>query len=242
MRQKNRYNNSTIFSRIQGKMTIYGRLDGANGPNTIFSCMVLAKLNSNSKEIDFFDVTPTKTNKKLLNFIKELGFKVNDVNYNENDLANRILKKNEKIIFRDQKTFRANIIKKYFAIPNFNINECMACNYGVEVNFEAAHIYSCSDIIKDYNNNLISYQHAAHLIISGDNGFLFCPNCHKEFDRGQIYFDLKLKSFCVNDKIVHQQNYQEILSAIKKFNFKNDYIFTNEFKDNISKHNKKLSL
>ena len=35
-------------------MTIYGHLDGANGPNTIFSCMVLAKLNNNSKEINFF--------------------------------------------------------------------------------------------------------------------------------------------------------------------------------------------
>lgn len=55
----------------------------------------------------------------------------------------------------------------------------MACNYGVEVNCETAHFYSCSDIIKDFNNILISYQHAAHLIISGDNGFLFCPNCHK---------------------------------------------------------------
>lgn len=217
MRQKNKYNNSTIFDRTQRKIVIYGRLDGANGPNTIFSCMVLKKLNINLQEIDFFDVTPKKSNKKLLNFIVNLGFKLNNVNHNEVDLAKRILKGTRETISRDQKTFKANIIKKYLTIPSFNINECMACDYGIEINFEAAHIYSCSDIIKDYENNLISSKVAAHLIVSGDNGFLLCSNCHKEFDKGQIYFDLESKNFCVNKKrVVRQNDYQKILKRIKE--------------------------
>ena len=52
--------------------------------------------------------------------------------------------------------------------------------------------------------------------------FLLSPNKDKEFEKGQIYFDLKNKKFVPNRKVLAQEEYNYILRTLNdNSNFNN---------------------
>lgn len=245
--RSNIHNQSTLIVQIANNITVYGKLDGANKNDTLLICKVISKLSSNFFKLNFYDITSNLSKEKnhlikIVNKIKDMCFQINDVNDNENELIARINKNNEKIKFlqRDQETFKANIIKKYLTY-GIDIHKCIACDYNIESNFIAAHIYRYCDIIQDFKNNKINAQEAAHFIVSGDNGFLLCPNQDKEFEKGQIYFDLKTKKFVANHKKLNEFDFECIKAKIKCLDF-NNLNFSQEFIENNKKHHKRIGL
>lgn len=122
---------------------------------------------------------------------------------------------------RRQDIFKRNIINKY-NIKDFDITKCFASDYKISQNLIAAHIYRYADILDDCKNGLITIQQAKNYIISGDNGFLLSPNKDKEFEKGQIYFDLENKKFVPNRKVLAQEEYNYILRTLSdNSNFNN---------------------
>ncbi len=246
LRNKNKGNESTFLqiNNLSNRLTIYGKLDGANGRNTFLICKVINVLTNQNIEKNFFNVTPynKKFSKSLIDDIEDLGFIINDIQINESKLIERLEKQTDKvndILPRDQDTFKANIIQKYLTNKKFDVHKCMCCNYIVESNLIASHIHRYTDILEEFKKGLIDAKTAAHLIVSGDNGFLLCPNQDKEFEKGQIYFDIDKKRFIPNEKKLSKFEFDQILHNIKCANFEN-IDFSEEFITNIKKHQKRI--
>lgn len=240
-RNANKGNLSTLiqYDKETNKVIIFGRLDGANAPDTLNICKKIQeyKHEYNFKTY-FYDVTPNgkPKNKWISQNITELVDYMEDQKNYEKRIIFDLKNKDNKILQRNQPAFKANIIKKYIDVKGFDIHRCFACNYKIETNFIASHIYRYADILKDYKEGKISVKKAAHLIISGDNGFLLCPTQDKEFEKGQIYFDINNKQFVPNiNKIKNEEELQEIKNNIRTNNFSN-VIFTKEFICNVEKH------
>jgi hypothetical protein len=251
LRDKNTGNNSTIIDRniAVNTITIYGRLDGANGTDTINVCRLVRKLAAQTNEkVQFYNITPSNKyfSPSILQQIQNMYLKIGDVNEDEANIRevlttrNMFEEQNEDLLSRDQNAFKANIIQKYIAIPNFNIHKCFGCNYKIESNFIGSHIYRYADIRKDFRENKLTIEEAAHLIISCDNGFLLCPNQDKEFEKGMIVFDLNTKSFVANRTRLSKEEFEQVQSNINTSNFK-DIQFTKEFINNINEHHKRVN-
>ncbi|MDR2830209.1 MAG: HNH endonuclease [Methanobrevibacter sp.] len=250
LRSKNRGNNSTLiqYNNVNNLVTIFGRLDGANGCDTMNICRTIRRLASiNNTDVDFFNVTPNNMSyHSVLTEISSMNINVRNVNDNLQEIITTMQGREmsdeqyDELLQRDQNAFKANIIKKYIAIPNFNIHKCFGCDYCVESNLIGAHIYRYADIKRDYALNKLTAEQAAHLIISGENGFLLCPNQDKEFEKGQILFDINIKSFVANSKKLANNEYKQLSKTIKSNDFSN-IIFTKEFVSNINEHIKRVN-
>lgn len=246
LRSKKTGNLSTILI-IEPKyknIIVYGKLGGANGCDTLNICKVIKKLSVSENYIcNFFDVTNDSNvnDQRTLDEIKLIGFIINDVNEYEKEtidlLGSRTLtdKQFEDMLQRDQMAFKANIIKRYIDVPNFDIHKCFACEYNVESNLIGSHIYRYADIKRDHSNGLITTEQAAHLIISGDNGFLLCGTQDKEFEKGQIYFDIDKKNFVADKNKLTNDEYKLVNNKIKANDF-NNVNFSDEFIKNIKQH------
>lgn len=245
LRETNKGNESTLleYNSNINSLTVYGRLDGASGPNTWIACNVIKKL-SNQLNLQFFDVSPEQASASRVKLIKDIGFEINNTTDNEKDLVSRIktMKPDiENFLKRDQDTFKANIIRKYINVKDWNIHKCMACNYSVEENFIGSHIYRYTDIVNDFKKHKLTPEQAAHLIVSGDNGFLLCPNQDKEFEKGQIYFDLEKQCFIANKEKLSQADFDIVKENIVSAPFQNIKL-TPEFKSNVMEHHKRIGL
>ena len=248
LRDRNTGNKSTLFqiNNLTNSITVYGRLDGANGKNTILACKIIRTLASENTVKNFYDVTPNDFFfSSSISKIKELGFIINSTTYNEQELIKRFshhkVNNLHDILPRDQDTFKANIIRKYLANQNFDIHKCMASNYRIESNFIASHIHRYVDILEEFKRHEITAACAAHLIVSGDNGFLLCPNQDKEFEKGQIYFDVETKKFVANKAKLSALEFEQVSNSIDCESFKN-VEFTEEFISNVKKHQKRIGL
>lgn len=246
-RSLNKNKNSGNYSGIidldnkNRRITIYGRLDGANAKDTISMCKTIQILNKDNYFIEFFDVTPnTKVNEGIKKEIQNIVSEVCEVETMlENLKTNLMNNESYEELERDQATFKANIIKKYLDIPGFDIHKCFASDYFIETNLIAAHIYRFADIKRDYKNGKISVDQAAHLIVSGDNGFLLSPNIDKEFEKGQIIFDPLLKSFTPNMSRLSPNEVIQVNNSLNSPAFPSEAI-TPEFICNVSEHLKRV--
>lgn len=253
LKNKNLNNNSTYIKEFdqEKKVAIFGRLDGANGASTLLTCKIIFKLNnylSTRNFLFFYEIKSDNiyNSKNLLEKIKKIGFKIINSkkeavaikkelhNLNSIEDFNRILKRNQGLFIK-------NIIQKYINFKNFNLNRCFACDYSIEANFIASHIYRYSDIIKDYQEKKINLSVAANLIVSGDNGFFLCPNQDKEFEKGMIIFDLIKKEFVANRfAFKNIELVEKINSRIDSQSFYN-IEYSKEFENNIANHLERIS-
>lgn len=232
-------NNKTI--------SINGRLDGANGCDSFLIASFFDKITPKTPEyhdfkIKFFDITPadSASSNSIFNQINQLNI-ITDDNIKTQKNIEEFLSRNEDEISspkiqqdflkRNQDLFRANIMKRYINEHNFSIDKCFACGYFIQNNFIASHIYRFSDIVRDYKRGDLSFDEASHLIVSGDNGFLLCPNHDKEFEKGYIIFDINLKTFvfnsscrCLNSKQINMIKASLIPSDFSKIKFSEEFI------------------
>lgn len=249
LKLKNRGNNSTyikIFDE-EKNIIVYGKVEGANYSDTINTCRIISKLNSSNYELLFFDLNndSLKNNNKY-NKIIETGFVIIDSTEQENQLQKqleevRTEEQYEIILKRNQGLFIKNIIQKYINVESFDLHRCFACDYIIESNFIASHIHRYSDIIKEFLNKKISISSAAHLIVSGENGFLLCPNQDKEFEKGMIYFDYENKKFAINNDKLNLEPYLQLNERMNNQNFSN-VNYTDEFRNNVNKHINRINL
>ena len=247
-RNKNKRNMSTIvdIDNLFNQIIVYGRLDGANASDTILVCKTIRVLANENVSKKFYNVTPDnkQSSYSSIERIKKTGFTYIDMDKNLLCLIENIKNNsNDKnILRRMQPTFKANIIKKYSEDKKFNIHKCMCCNYSIESNLIASHIHRYADIIEEFNNHKIDAKTAVHLIVSGDNGFLLCPNQDKEFEKGQIYFDINKKKFVANKKkLSNPYSFEQISNNLKYQSFENIKL-TEEFNSNIEKHHKRVGI
>jgi hypothetical protein len=250
LRNKNTGNNSTIIQEnfITKVITIYGRLDGANGTDTINICRLVKQLAGiNNQIVQFYNVTPKNYSFShgRLQQIKEMNLQIENVAENEKEIIQLLNTRSiteeqyDQNLNRDQATFKANIIQKYIGVPNFNIHKCFACDYMVESNFIGSHIYRYADIKRDFLENKLTNEQAAHLIVSGDNGFLLCPTQDVEYEKGMIIFDLNSKTFIANEKKLTSGEFKQVQSNIHTSSFI-DVPLTEEFVKNINEHYKRI--
>ncbi|TDV22858.1 hypothetical protein BCF59_0707 [Mycoplasmopsis mustelae] len=203
LRQKNKINKSIIieYQKNDGYIfvDVYAKLDGANRQDTLLTCKVLSKLTDDEKNktLNFWLLNDDKISSKIMTEINNLGFIFqgkdrNDSIFVEDNLDLNINNKNN-FLLRNQKLLKANIYKKYNEI--LNVDECFACDYNIADNLIISHIYRHIDIQNEFKKGNITYNEAFKLTTNGDNGFLFCPNHDKEFEKGlSIIFTKSFKS------------------------------------------------
>lgn len=233
---------------------LMGKLDGANGGDTVLLCEILSKMCKNEKyKLFFSDITPVDkktSNSNILLFIQNVLEHVNIVsqtptneikniidNIEINEISDEQLPTN---LIRDQLLFRENIVKRYNKF--FNCDICFACDYFISGNLIASHIYRYADIVRDYKNGKLSIEKAHELIVSGENGFLLCRNHDGEFEKGQLFFDLNLCKFNYNKKLLSNEEIQGRIeqTPLHQNAFPNELI-TPQFKENVSKHIQRIS-
>lgn len=252
LRDKNKGNISTLFDydKDLNTLTIYGRLEGASGCGTLLDIKALAKMIEVKKAKKyFFDISKDRSIDKFKTLITNLGYLLCDPNKIENEIVNQIYhinrenkfnanikeKQINEIFHRNQNLFKANILKKYSNIPEFNVNTCFACSYPIKNNLISSHIYRYIDIIHDYENGILNEKEATHLIVSGDNGFLLCPTQDKEFEKGMIVFDYRKRKFVANPNQLQENEISIVKANIHSANF-NNVDFSDEFISNCKKH------
>ena len=232
---KNSRNSPTYILSKDDELQLFAKCEGANFKDSFLILLCLLSLN---KEKPVFFIPLTDINKsdiellKLLKLIyKNLNLELDKEIINEPNIS--ILE--EISLKRNQLKFTKNIINKYTS-ENINCNQCFACDYNITQNLISAHIHRFSDINNDYQKNLISKEEAIKLSISGNNGFLLCPNHDKEFEKGMIIFDININKFIPNIKNIHTNKfYDDILKKLKSQNF-NKNLYNDEFYKNIQKH------
>ncbi|WP_033161415.1 HNH endonuclease signature motif containing protein [[Mycoplasma] collis] len=136
--------------------------------------------------------------------------------------------------------FIKNILKRYLKYNQINLHQCFACDYKIENNLIASHIYRFSDINHDLQNKKINKETAYNLAFSGENGFLLCPNHDKEFEKGMIIFDFNLKKFIVNTNNLSEFSFKEISKNLNSQNF-NLINFSNTFISNLNKYFERIT-
>ncbi|MBP5256912.1 MAG: hypothetical protein J6Y96_00980 [Mycoplasma sp.] len=235
-RDKNKGNFSTLIQENSDKsITIYGKLDGANFSDTIEKCKMTRKLSNQNTEIFFYIISPMHSK---INQIKE-EFKRMNIKFGPNEInINNLKNQSEKLLPRDQDLFRSNIIKRYIE-NNIDITKCFASSYDITQNLIASHIHRVVDIRKEYLDKKIDYQKAKYLLVSGNNGFLLSPNKDKEFENGQIYFDIKLKKFMPNKQLLTTEQYKNLYKSLETQLNLTKIQITNEFIENNKKHQKR---
>lgn len=137
---------------------------------------------------------------------------------------------------RNQSLFKKNIIEKYHNDKNVNLDLCFCCSYNISNNLIAAHIYRVADILNDYKKNEINFKEAYNLLTSGENGFFLCPNHDKEFEKGQIIFDITQNKFIALEKNLSEKHYKQIINSLTISSFSSHDNFSSEFIGNIKKH------
>lgn len=236
-KKRNKGNNSTYIDVSKNIITVYGNLYGASGCNTINVINVIHNLTG--KNIDFYDISNQHHKDKYDTYLNNDYINIVDKEKMQNSLIqdlsiNNDCKEFDEIVQRNQSLFKSNIFKKYSAFIENGVACCFICSH--PINLIGAHIYRVSDIINDFKSGELSNKQAAHLITSGDNGFLLCPNQDKEFEKGEIIFSLELKEFIINKNKVEEKNYSYINNNLLNNFFIEDIKFSDEFIDNIKKH------
>lgn len=232
---KNKSNSPTYIISKDDELQLFAKCDSANFKDSFLILMCLLYLNKD-KPVFFIPLNNINKNDiellKLLNSIyKNLNLELD--NEIKNELSNSIIE--ELSLKRNQLKFTKNIINKYSS-KNINCNQCFACDYKITQNLISAHIHRFSDINNDYQKNIISREEAINLSISGNNGFLLCPNHDKEFEKGMIIFDIKNNKFVPNIRNKHGNIfYNDILEKIKSQEF-NKNLYNDEFCQNIKKY------
>ncbi|WP_406615521.1 HNH endonuclease [Mycoplasmopsis hyopharyngis] len=241
LKSKNSFNQSTFIKKFDflNTIAIYANMDGASGIDALNSMRMINKFRDvdNIKNYWFFNI-----GKKTLseNFIKTINEEYNfeyidTIKYNKNDfigLNTKITEKDiENDLRRNQPYFIKNILKKY---DTLNPSKCFCCNYMITSNLIASHIYRVADIISDYKNRNISLEKAQEYIISGDNGFMLCPNHDKEFEKGYIYFDPNSKKMVASENLDIETF--EFINFRINMNELNRNFITEEFIENVKRH------
>lgn len=240
---KNKNNKSMYFEVQKDYISIYGKLAGACLSDTIISCKLIKLLNED-KKITFYamcDDNIKKNYKSDLDWVHSFGINISDDNENKEE-TKRMLESNanlENIEFelkRNQSLFKKNIIEKYHNDKNVNLDLCFCCSYNISNNLIAAHIYRVADILNDYKKNEINFKEAYNLLTSGENGFFLCPNHDKEFEKGQIIFDITQNKFIALEKNLSEKHYKQIINSLTISSFSSHDNFSSEFIGNIKKH------
>ena len=247
--RKNKGNISTLISKnSDDSITIFGKLDGANFSDTKLICKIIRQLSKQNK-IYFCEIGKTCHLDRKIDFKKMLN-NLNIEIINDNDQSWKLINsiellkkygKNAEHLRRRQDIFKRNIINKY-NVEDFDISKCFASDYKISQNLIAAHIYRYVDIINDCKNGLITIQQAKNYIVSGDNGFLLSPNKDKEFEKGQIFFDLENKKFVPNKNILSQEEYNYLLKTLNDDSNFINIKFTEDFYQNISRHLSRIGI
>lgn len=251
LKERNKGNNSTYIKIFydEKKICVYGRLDGASGVDTINACRIISKLaDSENFHLEFYQLlTKFERLKDSLEIIRELGFLIIDSEQKEIALQDDFQQGNYKddydqLLKRNQGLFIKNIIQKYIDVKDFNLHRCFCCNYIIESNFIAAHIYRYSDILKDFFNfSKLTISQAVHLMVSGENGFFFCPNHDKEYEKGMIIFDFEKKEFVPNKNLLSHDEFQQVQKNVYNQDFK-EVFYSEEFYLNIKQHLKRVGI
>ncbi|VEU59761.1 HNH endonuclease signature motif containing protein [Mesomycoplasma neurolyticum] len=243
IKNKNSKNNSTytkIFNS-EKEIVVYGRLDGANFSDFIFTLLIIKKLNFKKYKLFFSEIFGYKKNKTInskYKEIQELGYEILDFSSTTNSL-NKIDINYIDELKRNQKLFTKQIIENYSKF--LNVNKCFACDYNISTNLIASHIHRYSDIKNDYKNKKIDFIGAQKLISSGNNGFFLCPNHDKEFEKGFIFFNYNKKIFEANPKMLNEELFLNVKNKIQSQNFQK-ISFNLEFKKNLENHIKRISI
>lgn len=246
LKNKNTGNNSTFISLDNDSIIVYGRLEGASGIDTINCCKIINLLEKN-KKFKIFNISEKPFPSSTIKEIEDLGFELQDPKEiqkeTEIQLSTSALNEElyEEILKRNQSAFIANILKKYSKYKEFDVHKCFCCEYNVEQNLIGSHIYRYADIKRDFFEGKLSCQEAAHLIVSGENGFLLCGTQDREFEKGQIYFDLEQKSFVANKEKLTDEQFNLVKEKIKPNDF-SKIAFSSEFIKNIKEHHKRIGV
>lgn len=230
------------YNEISGKddILIFAKFDGVNKISTLLLIFTILYMDKN---LDLFliPLNKGKISKRDKNFLpknvkwfNEDEDKINIKNILSSNETNEI--KIQKLS-RNQTLFKKNIINFYLK-KNINLNKCFACNYNNYENLISAHIHRVADIIKDFEMNKITKKTAEELLVSGENGFLLCPNSDKEFEKGQIIFNLDKFIFEKNKNYYKEMiNKENIFLSIDniKYNFSKN-LFSDNVLENVKKH------
>ncbi len=249
IRKKNKGNDSTSIQWNDDKtITIYGRLDGANFSDTIETCKIIHHfLKTDNVKIYFYDISPFNSHsklKKVKNQLWDMNIEIGSTKITSKKYLEKNFQKDidiKQLLPRDQDLFKSNIIKKYIK-NKIDISKCFASSYEISENLIASHIHRVADIRNEFLNGKIDYKEAAHLLISGDNGFLLSPNKDKEFEKGQIYFDTKNKKFCPNKLMLNEQQYNNLFKSLQSQLDLSKLNMSDEFIKNNIKHQKRIEL
>lgn len=213
LRKSTNYNRNSTLIKIFDDLniiTVYGNFDGASGVDTLNCLRLINNLRNSSTNIKEFwtlNIGTDVPSKKIIKYIEEeLQFKyihnhmINGVpvlrQFLNSQIINESKEYNAETIKRNQPFFIQNILRKY---KEYNITTCFCCSYSIVNNLIASHIHRFADIRKEFEDNKIDAVKATELSISGDNGFMLCPNHDKEFENGQIYFDVNSLKMVASD-------------------------------------------
>ncbi|MBD5423339.1 MAG: HNH endonuclease [Mycoplasma sp.] len=231
IRSKNSGNKSTYIRLENNNILIYGKTDGANLKRTILEIVTMNAIKSfDIDNIIFIPLNKKISDKNIKDYLKSkkilIEYYFNELYENKTFLNNDVNQIN-----RNQHLFYKNIILKYEKY--IDVDKCFACNYNVSENLISSHIHRVVDIKKEFQDGKITKEKAMELIVSGDNGFLLCPNHDKEFEKGLIIFDQNEMEFLINDRY----SYEYISGTlIKKYYSEHESIKTKDFILNINKH------
>lgn len=231
---KNERNNSSFIKHQNGVVTVYGKIKGANLKHALLMCLFLRsqKERWNIKSLKFvYFLKPDEIENfneiKEIKRLEEYGFQIEnsyeivkniDIEKCAKNFENEIESKDIEIK-RYQKLFKQNIITNY-GIDKF----CYACEYNIFDNLIASHIHRVTDINYEFKSGELTKEKAQEQIVDGYNGFLFCPNHDKAFEKGQIFWNIKTKKFEVNAKNMNQSQILYLKTSLtnKEFNIPKD--------------------
>lgn len=247
--------NSIKFEIEKNELNVYAKLTkGVTNVENIVACKLISMINKNNFVLNFYEIQDEKIlnkQKGMRIFLEEMFFNVYDNVSINDELLNLLKSTNLGIqdceLKRNQNIFKSFIIKKYGDF--IDVDKCFACSYNLPF-LIASHIHRFADIKKDLKDKKINLDEAKKLIVSGDNGFLLCPNHDKEFEEGYIIFDYIDRKFkanfdklgkIYNDDYYREKKILEIKSNIKNKDFEKNLI-NSKFIENLKKHIRRIGV
>ncbi len=209
--------------------TIFGKLYGANGKESVlFACLIAQIAKANNRQVKYIQVKEhdtenvSSTDKAVL---EHFGIQIEPGSI----VLERAAGKPAKTTCRDQDAFKFNLLEK------FGSKKCLLCGCDIESTIIASHIHRVTDIDK----SSLSAEDKRKQAIDANNGFWLCANHDKLFEFGLITFNVK--GDLVINPFINKDQIDFIKYITNETKLKDVYI-NSDLLDYLMIHNKRVNL